>query len=66
VINEELKKLEDRVQELMDTCRRLEEQNHILQIDQRALNKENGRLAEKNRIACKRLEPSSAASRRWS
>lgn len=56
VINEELKKLEDRIKDLSDNCRRLEERNRMLQIDQRALNKENGRLAEKNRIACKRLE----------
>lgn len=56
MIDEELKKLEERIQDLADTCRRLEEQNRILQIDQRSLNKENGRLAEKNRIACKRLE----------
>jgi uncharacterized protein (TIGR02449 family) len=56
VINEELEKLEARIQDLAENCRRLEERNRILQIDQRSLNKENGKLAEKNRIACKRLE----------
>jgi len=56
VINKELDKLEARIQDLSDNCRRLEERNRMLQIDQRSLNKENGKLAEKNRIACKRLE----------
>jgi len=56
VIQEELDKLEARIFELSETMRRLEEQNRILRGDQRALNKENGRLTEKNRIACTRLE----------
>ncbi len=56
MIQEELDKLESRVFELSETLRRLEEQNRILRVDQRSLNKENGRLTEKNRIACSRLE----------
>jgi cell division protein ZapB len=56
VIQEELDKLEVRIFELSETMRRLEEQNRILRVDQRSLNKENGRLTEKNRIACTRLE----------
>ena len=56
MIQEELDKLEARIHELSETLRRLEEQNRILRIDQRSLNKENGRLTEKNRIACTRLE----------
>ncbi len=56
MIQEELDKLESRIFELSETLRRLEEQNRILRVDQRSLNKENGRLTEKNRIACSRLE----------
>jgi len=56
VIHDELNKLEARVRELTEVCHRLEEQNRILRVDQRALNKENGRLTEKNRIACNRIE----------
>ncbi len=56
MIPEELDKLEARIFELSETLRRLEEQNRILRVDQRSLNKENGRLTEKNRIACTRLE----------
>ncbi len=56
MIQEELDKLEVRIFELSETMRRLEEQNRILRVDQRSLNKENGRLTEKNRIACTRLE----------
>lgn len=56
MIQEELDKLEARIFELSETMRRLEEQNRILRVDQRSLNKENGRLTEKNRIACSRLE----------
>ncbi len=56
MIQEELDKLESRIVELSETLRRLEEQNRILRVDQRSLNKENGRLTEKNRIACSRLE----------
>ena len=56
MIQEELDKLEARILELSETLRRLEEQNRILRVDQRSLNKENGRLTEKNRIACTRLE----------
>lgn len=56
MIQEELDKLEARIFELSETMRRLEEQNRILRVDQRSLNKENGRLTEKNRIACTRLE----------
>ena len=56
MIQEELDKLEARIFEMSETMRRLEEQNRILRVDQRSLNKENGRLTEKNRIACTRLE----------
>ena len=56
MIQEELDKLEARIFELSEAMRRLEEQNRILRVDQRSLNKENGRLTEKNRIACSRLE----------
>ena len=56
MIQEELDKLEARIFELSVTLRRLVEQNRILRVDQRSLNKENGRLTEKNRIACTRLE----------
>ncbi|MCK5359216.1 MAG: TIGR02449 family protein [Gammaproteobacteria bacterium] len=56
MIQEELDKLEARIFEMSESMRRLEEQNRILRVDQRSLNKENGRLTEKNRIACTRLE----------
>ena len=56
MIQDELEKLESRIHEMSEALRRLEEQNRILRVDQRSLNKENGRLTEKNRIACSRLE----------
>ncbi len=61
--SENLAKLEERINELIDTCRRLNRENHALQSDRRNLADEHGnladehaRLVEKTQIARARIE----------
>ena len=58
IINMEndLTTLEQRVEALITTCRRLLDDNEGLRSNRDILIEEKSQLAEKNRIACKRLE----------
>lgn len=48
--------LEQRIETLINECRRLSSENRILKSEQGALLEEKTNLKEKNRIACSRLE----------
>ncbi len=48
--------LEQRIETLINECRRLSSENRILKSEQSALLEEKTNLKEKNRIACSRLE----------
>lgn len=48
--------LEQRIETLINECRRLSSENRVLKSEQSALMEEKTNLKEKNRIACSRLE----------
>jgi len=48
--------LEQRIETLINECRRLSSENRVLKSEQSALMEEKTHLKEKNRIACSRLE----------
>ncbi|MBI3778969.1 MAG: TIGR02449 family protein [Gammaproteobacteria bacterium] len=52
----DLKILESRIDELIETCRRLKSENHALKSDQNNLNEQHARLMEKTRVARARIE----------
>ncbi len=52
----DLKILESRIDELIETCRRLKSENHSLKSDQDTLNEQHTRLMEKTRHARARIE----------
>ncbi len=52
----DLKILESRIDELIETCRRLKSENHALKSDQSNLNEQHARLMEKTRVARARIE----------
>ena len=54
--NQELKQLEQRVDELIHTCRRLRDENLSLRSNRESLLAEKTKLSEKNKIARNRLE----------
>ncbi|MDA8419999.1 MAG: cell division protein ZapB [Pseudomonadota bacterium] len=61
--SDNLAKLEERINELIDTCRRLNRENHTLRSDRKNLENEHGslasehsRLVEKTQIARARIE----------
>lgn len=56
VLEEELKRLEQRVDDLVATCRRLQEENQSLRTNRDQLLEERSTLTEKNRLARSRLE----------
>jgi len=53
---QELKKLEFRVSELIQTCERLKEENRLLREHQQQLNEERLNLLRKNEIARTKVE----------
>ncbi|RMG55250.1 MAG: TIGR02449 family protein [Gammaproteobacteria bacterium] len=53
---QELKKLEFRVSELIQTCERLKEENRVLREHQQQLNEERLNLLRKNEIARTKVE----------
>lgn len=55
-VKEELTSLERRVDDLIQVCRRLREENHSLRASRESLLQERTTLAEKNRLARNRLE----------
>jgi len=56
VLDEEIKRLEDRLNLLVNACQRLKDENSSLRTQQRDLTRENARLAEKTRLARSRIE----------
>ena len=52
----DLKILESRIDELIETCRRLKIENSSLKSDQNNLNEQHARLMEKTRLARARIE----------
>jgi len=52
----DLKILESRVDELIEACRRLKNENHSLKSDQNNLSEQHTRLMEKTRHARARIE----------
>lgn len=55
-INEDLRTLEDRIDDLIGVCRRLREENEGLRVSRESLLQERTKLAEKNKLAKSRLE----------
>lgn len=54
--NTDLKILESRIDELIETCRRLKNENQALKSDQNNLSEQHARLMEKTRHARARIE----------
>ncbi|HSD97082.1 MAG TPA: TIGR02449 family protein [Sulfuricaulis sp.] len=52
----DLKILESRIDELIETCRRLKSENQSLKSEQNSLNEQHARLMEKTRVARARIE----------
>lgn len=52
----DLKILESRIDELIETCRRLKSENLSLKTDQNDLSEQHARLMEKTRLARARIE----------
>lgn len=55
-INQDIKVLEERIDDLIGVCRRLREENEGLRHSQESLIEERAKLAEKNKMARSRLE----------
>ncbi len=55
-INQDIKVLEERIDDLIGVCRRLREENEGLRHSQESLIEERTKLAEKNKMARSRLE----------
>jgi len=55
-MNQDIKVLEERIDDLIGVCRRLREENEGLRNSQESLIEERAKLAEKNRMARSRLE----------
>ena len=56
VESEDLRKLETRIDDLIDACQRLREENQALKTEQDELGEKHSRLMEKTRIARERIE----------
>jgi cell division protein ZapB len=56
VLDEEFKKLEEQVGDLVRVCQRLKRENSSLRQQERDLLEQNTKLSEKNRIARTRIE----------
>lgn len=56
MLDEEIKKLEDRVSTLVGICKRLKDENGSLRMREKALTETNAKLSEKNRLARTRIE----------
>jgi cell division protein ZapB len=54
--NENLKKLESRVDDLIGTCRQLRKEHHAIKASHEQLNDEHAKLIEKTQIARARIE----------
>jgi len=56
VDSDDLKKLEKRIDDLIDACQRLKNENTSLKSEHGSLSQEHSRLVEKTRIARERIE----------
>ena len=56
VESEDLKKLEHRIDDLINACQRLRQENQALKNEQGAMSERHTRLMEKTRIARERIE----------
>ncbi|MDH3688838.1 MAG: TIGR02449 family protein [Gammaproteobacteria bacterium] len=56
ILDEDLNNLEQKVDELINACRRLQDENQTLRTGHDTLLRERSKLAEKNRLARVRLE----------
>jgi len=56
VESDDLKNLEGRVDELIDACQRLKQENLSLKSEQDSLSEQHAKLVEKTRIARERIE----------
>lgn len=54
--NENLKKLESRIDDLIDTCRQLRKENHSVRSQHGQLSEEHMQLIEKTQVARTRIE----------
>lgn len=54
--SDDLKQLENRIDQLIEACRRLQQENNALKSGQEDLQAERARLLEKTRIARERIE----------
>jgi len=54
--NENLKKLESRVDDLIGTCRKLRQENHSMRSETERLSGDHAKLMEKTQIARARIE----------
>jgi len=55
-MNQDIKALEERIDDLIGVCRRLREENEGLRTSHESLIEERTKLAEKNKMARSRLE----------
>jgi cell division protein ZapB len=56
VESEDLKKLETRIDELINACQRLRQENQSLKNEQGAMSDRHAKLMEKTRVARERIE----------
>lgn len=56
VESEDLRKLETRIDELINACQRLRDENQALKNEQDEMSEKHSRLMEKTRIARERIE----------
>lgn len=56
VENDDLKRLESRINELIEACQRLKNENQALKSEHTVLSEKHARLIEKTRIARSRIE----------
>ncbi len=54
--SDDLKNLEGRIDELIDACQRLKQENLSLKSEQDSLSEQHAKLVEKTRIARERIE----------
>lgn len=54
--DDNLKKLEGRVEDLIDTCRKLRTENHSIRGERQQLSDEHAKLIEKTQVARARIE----------
>lgn len=56
VESDDLKQLENRIDQLIEACQRLQNENNVLKSEHETLQAERTRLVEKTRVARERIE----------